>query len=383
MKLTLNKSSRRARVLSGHPWVFGNELETVPDPEWDGKALPLEDSRGRFLGMGIVNSKSKIAWRRYSTKQVAWDKAFWRNALVAAEQGRDEEPFRRVVWSEADQLPGLVVDQFDDVLVVQALTMAADVALPEIVDLLQELLQPREIVIRNDAPSRKLEGLEMARRTISGRPLEPFWALIYNVSYFLDLENSQKTGFYLDQRQEHFKVATMAPDWRVLDAFCNQGAFALNCAIAGARDVVAIDSSAEAIELGKKNAEENKVEIDYRCENVFDYFTENRDERFDMIVLDPPSFAPNRRSLPGARKGYKELHVRAFNALNPGGILATYCCSHHVTNSLFGEIIEEAASDTRKSVQLMYRSGQPVDHPVMLNFPESEYLKGYILRVQS
>ncbi|NDV61386.1 class I SAM-dependent rRNA methyltransferase [Puniceicoccales bacterium CK1056] len=381
MKLTLKKESRRARVRTGHPWVFINELENIPDPKFDGQALPLEDARGRHLGMGIVNTQSQIAWRRYSTGHDAWNREFFEKAIMAAEQNRDEEPFRRLIWSEADDLPGLVVDQFDEVLVVQALTKAIDEALPVIIELLQERLSPREVLLRNDAPARKKEGLEIYARTLSGEPLKPFWAEIYNVQYYLDLEGAQKTGFYLDQRQEHFKVATLAPDWRVLDAFCNQGAFALNCAIAGAREVVAIDSSQEALEQGRRNAEKNEVEIQFLKENVFDYFSNNREERFDMIILDPPSFAPNRRSLQGAAKGYKELHVRAFNCLNPGGILATYCCSHHVTRSLFREIIEEAASDTRRKIQIMYETGQPLDHPVIMNFPESEYLKGFVLRV--
>lgn len=382
MKLVLNKSARRARVRSGHPWVFSNELEALPPAEQDGKALPLEDANGRFLGMGIVNSHSQITWRKYASDHIPWDTGYWTAALQRAIQGREDEPFRRLVWSEADGLPGLVVDQFDTVLVVQALTRAVEEALDPICGLLQDQLAPREILLRNDAPSRKLEGLESYCRTLSGKPLQPFWAQIYKVWYQLDLQNQQKTGFYLDQRQEHFKVATMAEDWRVLDAFCNQGAFALNCALAGAREVVAIDSSTDAIDAGRRNAERNQVDIDFRCQNVFDYFTANKQERFDMIILDPPSFAPNRKALPGAVKGYKELHVRAFRALRPGGILASYCCSHHVSREHYRAIAAEAAADTRTSVQVLYETAQPIDHPVMLNFPESEYLKGLILRVQ-
>ena len=382
MKLVLNKSAQRARVRSGHPWVFVNELNTAPNPEWDGLGLPLEDAHGRHLGMGIVNTKSQIIWRRYSNGQDKWDRSFWEKALKEAITSREEEPFRRLVWSEADNLPGLVVDQFGEILVVQALTLAVDTALEVIIEILKELLHPKDVMVRNDAPTRRLEGLEMKSYTSSGDSLKPFWGEIYNVSYWLDLAHSQKTGFYLDQRQEHFKVATMAEGWRVLDAFCNQGAFALNCALAGAREVIGIDSSEEAIRIAQKNAARNTVEIDFRTENVFDYFSNNRDERFDMIVLDPPSFAPNKRSLPGASKGYKELHVRSFKSLNAGGILATYCCSHHVTRDLFRGIIEQAASDTRRKVQVLYECGQPIDHPVIMNFPESEYLKGYILRMQ-
>ena len=381
-KLVLRREARHARVRRGHPWVFASELERLPDAGMDGSALPLEDANGRPLGMGIVNTKSQIVWRRYSAGGEQWGEAFWSRALEKALLNREEEPFRRLVWSEADHLPGLVVDQFEEILVVQALTLAVDQSLPAILGLLQEQLQPKDILVRNDAPSRRLEGLEMARYTLSGKALKPFWAQIYKVWYHLDLDKSQKTGFYLDQRQEHFKVATLAQDWRVLDAFCNQGSFALNCALAGAREVVAIDSSAEAVELGKLNAAKNEVEIDFHEETVFDYFTRNRGERFDLIVLDPPSFAPNKRSVDTAVKGYKELHVRAFNCLNPGGILATYCCSHHVNRSLFRELIEDAAADTRRGVQILYETGQPIDHPVILNFPESEYLKGFILRMQ-
>lgn len=380
-KLVLKKEARNARVRRGHPWVFNNELKELPGPDSDGRAMPLEDAGGRFLGMGIVNTQSQIVWRRYSRETVEWNRGHFEKALRDAHLNREDEPFRRLVWSEADDLPGLVVDQFDDVLVAQALTKAVDESLREILGVLTEAFSPREILVRNDAPSRRKEGLELSSWTLSGKPLEPFWAQIYNATYYLDLQGAQKTGFYLDQRQEHFKVATLAEDWRVLDAFCNQGAFALNCALAGASEVVAIDASEEAIELGRRNATRNKVEVDFRTGNVFDYFTANRDQQFDLIILDPPSFAPNRKSLPGASKGYKELHVRAFNCLRPGGILATYCCSHHVGRPLFREIIESAAADTHRKVQVMYETGQPIDHPVVLNFPESEYLKGFVLRV--
>lgn len=381
MKLTLNKQSRRARVRHGHPWVFAGELESLPPAEFDGKALPLYDEKGRLLGTGIVNTRSQIVWRRFSRDVTQWDVPFWRKALQAALLNRDEEPFRRLVWSESDDLPGLVVDQFDHVLVVQALTLAVDLSLPKLLPLLQELFDPEEILVRNDAPTRKLEGLAPAVFTASGRAVAPFWGEIYRAKYYLDLANSQKTGFYLDQRHEHFKVATLAEDWRVLDTFCNQGAFAINCAMAGAREVIGIDSSADAIRLARQNAKENRVEVDFREANVFDYFTQNRDQRFDLIVLDPPSFAPNKRAVAAASKGYNELNLRALRMLNEGGILATYCCSHHVDRVVYRSILEKAAADARRKVQILYETGQPGDHPVVLNFPESEYLKGFILRM--
>jgi 23S rRNA (cytosine1962-C5)-methyltransferase len=381
MKLILKKEARHARVRHGHPWVFAGEVVALPEAAHDGRALPLEDERGRFLGMGVYNSKSQIVWRRYALQERPWDASFFAFALDEALQNREEESFRRLVWSEADNLPGLVVDQFDDVLVVQAGTLAADRALEAILPILRETHQPRDIILRNDAPSRSMEGLPRETRTVSGKPLKPYWAEIYELWYQLDLAAAQKTGFYLDQRQEHFKVSTMAPGWRVLDAFCNQGAFALHCARAGAAEVVAVDISAEAIALGKQNAAKNGLNVDFREANVFDFLREHRKDRFDMIILDPPSFAPNRRAVEGAMKGYKELHLRAMEMLNKGGILATYCCSHHVGRGQFREMIEAAAQDRRRRVQLLYETTQPLDHPIILNFPESEYLKGFVLRM--
>lgn len=382
MKLVLKKEARKARARRGHPWVFANELKKAPDPSADGRACPLVDERGRFLGMGIVNTRSQIVWRRYSNREEEWSGDFFARALELALRNREEEPFRRLVWSEADDFPGLVVDQFGDYLVVQALTLGVELALPEIMELLQDLLSPRDIVVRNDAPSRKLEGLTLAQYSRSGGTVEPFWAKIYEMEYFLDLHSGQKTGFYLDQRQEHFKVATFASDWRVLDAFCNQGAFGLQCAAAGAREVLGLDSSEEAISAARANAARNALQVRFEKENVFDFFSKREKEnRFDLVILDPPSFAPNRKAVPAACRGYKELQLRAFQALTPGGILATYCCSHHVGRDRFLQLVEEAAVDCRRPVQLLYETGQPIDHPVRLGFPESSYLKGFLLRV--
>lgn len=380
MKLKLKREARKARVLSGHPWVFGNELETIPEASADGTAMALEDARGRFLGMGIVNTKSRIVWRRYSQQASAWGPEHWAGALERAEANREEEAYRRLVWSEADDLPGLVVDQFGEYLVVQSLTLGVERNLGAILGLLQERHGPRDILLRNDAPTRRHEGMVLEQRTLSGQGIAPFVAEIYDIRYELNLGTGQKTGFYLDQRQEHFKVATLAPGWRVLDAFCNQGAFGLHCAQAGAREVIGLDSSAEAVEAARRNAELNGLAVDFRQENVFDWFTRERGQSFDLIILDPPSFAPNRRAVAGAWRGYKELQLRAMKALTPGGILATYCCSHHIGRGAFREIVEAAAGDVRRPMQLLYETGQPMDHPVRLGFPESEYLKGLVVR---
>lgn len=380
--IRLKDSARRARVMRGHPWVYANEVEGEGRAELAGCGVRLEDGRGRFMGVGVYNPRSQIVWRRYATQEVAWDAAYVEGAMTRAYQRRDPEDYQRLVWSEADGLPGVIVDRFGEVMVVQMVTAGAEAVTAAVVAWLQGQFAPREIVLRNDAPSREMEGLARTSGTLSGKPLDPFWGEIHGIAYKLDLMGSQKTGFYLDQREEAFKVATFAEGWRVLDAFCNQGTFALNAARAGAREVLGIDISGEAVARARENAAHNQLVAEFAEANLFDWFTANRGERFDLIVLDPPSFARNRRSVEGALKGYGELHLRALRMLTPGGILATYCCSHHVEREAFMGSLEKAARDARRTVQLLYESGQPLDHPVILGFPESQYLKGAIVRVE-
>jgi len=380
--IQLRRGKRRPRVLDGHPWVFANEVEgdsLPPAGKADGGAVALKDPKGRFLGAGIYNGDSQIIWRRFSREPCAFDHAFLAGALDAALARRGDERFCRLVWSEADGIPGLVVDRFEEEVVVQALTLAVDQQLDTIAKLLSERLKPAEIVYRNDAPTRALEGLELEVRTRSGAGLPPRVFAIDGIACELDLMHAQKTGFYLDQRVQHRRVAGLAAGRRVLDAFCNQGSFGLQCAKAGAAGVLGIDSLAEAIERARLNAARNELEAAFEEANVFDWFTAHRDERFGLIVLDPPSFARNRRALAGALRGYKELHLRALNLLAPGGVLASYACSQHVTREAFFETLREAAADAGAAVRLIERTGQPPDHPVLLNFPESEYLKGLIV----
>jgi 23S rRNA (cytosine1962-C5)-methyltransferase len=382
MKLKLKSSTRKPRVLSGHPWVFSNELASHCEVIEDGSGIELEDFRGRSLGMGIYNSRSQIIWRRYSRSRQDWNSAFISQALDRAIARRDtsSNPFCRLVWSESDDLPGLVVDRFNEVLVVQALTLAMDKHLPMISGLLKEKLQPEEIILRNDAPSRAHEGLTLYSSTVSGKPWEPRWMNIHGIEYFVDLQSGQKTGFYLDQQYEHLRAASRAQGKRVLDACCNQGAFALHCARAGASEVVAVDISADCVQLAKRNAERNQLQMTVLEENIFDYFTAQREERFDLIILDPPSFARNRSAVEGALRGYKELNLRAMRMLNPGGILATYSCSHHISRDLYLQMLTEAAYDSNRVVHVLEETMQPPDHPYRLGFPESLYLKGFWLR---
>jgi 23S rRNA (cytosine1962-C5)-methyltransferase len=385
------KQNAAARALRGHPWVFGNEVETLLPPAHDGEAVDCRDGRGRFLGSGIYNSRSQIVWRRFSREHIAFDEAFVRGALERALARRESlaptvagaAPARRLVWSESDDLPGLVVDQFGEVLVVQTQTLATERRLEAILATLNEQLRPAEIIVRNDAPIRRLEGLPAEVRTLSGRPYEPRWVAIGGMDYWLDLQGGQKTGFYLDQTREHAKVARYAAGRRVLDCFCNQGSFALHAAKAGATKVLGLDSSEEAVALARRNAERNGVTgAEFTVVNVFDYLATKDETQWDLIVLDPPPFARSKSALENALRGYKEINLRAMKRLTPGGVLATYSCSHHVTAEVFREVVAEAAHDAKRKVQVLEFCHQPPDHPVLVTMPESEYLRGYILRVE-
>jgi 23S rRNA (cytosine1962-C5)-methyltransferase len=379
------KANARARVLNGHPWVFANEVEALAPAEHDGEVIECRDRTGRFIGSGIYNSKSQIVWRRLSRDRVTLDAAYVRPALERALARRAEERARRLVWSESDDLPGVVVDQFGDALVVQVQTLAMEKRSQLLSDALQDLLKPAEIIFRNDASIRRLEGLPMEVRTRSGKPWEPRWLEIGGFKYWLDLQQGQKTGFYLDQRAQHAVVAKYCSGRRVLDAFCNQGAFALHAARAGATEVLGLDSAEDAILAARRNVVENGVSPEFQVANVFDWFNDPAravDPLWDVIILDPPPFAKSKSALEGALRGYKEINLRAMRRLVPGGVLATYTCSHHMQDAELRGVLAEAAADAKRKVRVLEWAHQPADHPVLATMSESEYLRGYILQVE-
>ncbi len=379
------RANARARVLNGHPWVFGNEVETLLPPEHDGEVVECRDRNSRFLGTGIYNSKSQIVWRRLSRERVTLDAAYLRGALERALARRPAETARRIVWSESDDLPGVVVDQFGDALVVQIQSLAMEKRAGVLSDVLAELLKPAEIIFRNDATIRRLEGLPMEVHTRSGQAWEPRWMKIGGFEYWLDLQHGQKTGFYLDQRVQHGVVAKYCAGRRVLDAFCNQGSFSLHAARAGATEVLGLDSAEDAIAAAKRNAERNGVTAEFQLANVFDWFNDparNVEALWDVIILDPPPFAKSKSALEGALRGYKEINLRAMRRLVPGGVLATYTCSHHMQDAELRGVLAEAAADAKRKVRVLDWAHQPADHPVLATMSESEYLRGYILQVE-
>jgi 23S rRNA (cytosine1962-C5)-methyltransferase len=390
------RANAKPRVLMGHPWVFANEVEALLDPKFDGEVVECRDRSDRFIGSGIYNSRSQIVWRRFSRERVALDGNFLRAAIeratarresvaCAANTSADEPRCRRLIWSESDDLPGVVVDQFGDALVVQVQSLAFEKRTEQLGDLLAELVRPAEIIFRNDAPIRRLEGLPLEVHTRSGKRWEARWMRIDGLEYWLDLESGQKTGFYLDQRAQHATVAKYCVGKRVLDAFCNQGAFGLHAARAGAKEILGLDSAEDAIAQAKKNAQRNRLDAKFAVANVFDWF--NAPERaseplWDVIVLDPPPFAKSKSALEGALRGYKEINLRALQRLAPGGVLATYTCSHHMQDAELRSVLASAAADAKRKVRVLEFCHQPPDHPVLVTMVESEYLRGYIVQAE-
>jgi 23S rRNA (cytosine1962-C5)-methyltransferase len=383
------KANIRPRALTGHPWVFANEVDGLLPPEHNGEVVACRDRNNRLIGSGIYNSRSQIVWRRLSRDQVELDDAYLRRALGAALSRRSNPgagaPVRRLVWSESDDLPGVVVDQFGDALVVQVQTAAMEKRTPALAAALLDLVKPAEIIFRNDAPIRRLEGLPLEVHTHSGRPWEPRWVKIDGFEYWLDLQGGQKTGFYLDQRPQHAAVAHYCAGRRVLDAFCNQGAFALHAARGGAAEVLGIDSAEDAIASARRNAAQNGVTAEFTVANVFDWFNDparNLEPRWDVIILDPPPFAKSKSALEGALRGYKEINLRALQRLAPGGVLATYTCSHHMQDAELRGVLADAATDAKRKLRVLEWCHQPPDHPVLVTMAESEYLRGYIVSVE-
>ena len=376
--------SPRARIFQGHDWVYGTEVRKIFGNPQPGDVVALKDFKDRFLGSAMFNPHSQIVARR---KQELNGDFFSRRISQAVELRRrrlPEETLTRLVWSESDGLPGLIVDRYADYLVVQTLTIAMECRLPIILNVLEDLLSPRGIIVRNDSPMLAAEGISPSVRVARGQQPEPFAARSGSVQFMIDLQTGQKTGLYLDQLDNYAAVARFARGRRVLDCFCNQGGFALACALAGASEVTAVDVSQDAMDAVARNARLNGVSMQCVTDNAFDFLKKEAalvrdggEHKWDLIILDPPSFTRNKKSVHDAMRGYKEIHLRAMKLLAPGGILSTFCCSHHAGADLFRESVLDAAIDAPATLRLMQQHGQRADHPVLLNIPETEYLKGF------
>jgi 23S rRNA (cytosine1962-C5)-methyltransferase len=394
-KVTVRKG-REERARLGHPWVFAGEVYQLPPAEADGQAVAVEDARGRLLGVGLANTRSNILVRLMTRQREPLDRAFFQRRIEEALALRDRfgrlspgpDAAWRVIHGEADGLPGLIVDRYGGWLVVQALSLGMAQRLPMLLELLQAALSPRGIYERSDVPVRTLEGLEPTSGVLWGEP-PPDDLVIeeHGMRLRVDLVGGQKTGFFLDQRLNRAHVRHLAAgQGRVLNTFCYSGGFSVAAALGGAAQVVSVDISADAIALAEQNAGLNGVSArcDFHTANAFDALREyeRAGERFDMVILDPPAFTKNKDSIPGAVRGYKEINLRAMRLLNPGGLLVTSSCSHHISPSLFGSIVADAAADTRKRLRQLALRGPSPDHPTLPAAPETDYLKYMVAEVR-
>ncbi len=377
----------RARILHGHDWVFSSEVLKVFGKPTDGDVISLKDGKDRLIGSAIYNSKSQIVARRFSRRKQELDLDFFKRRIAQAAEYRArrgiDPKLCRVVWSESDGLPGLIVDRYADHFVIQTLTLAMDMRKELIADAIVDLFAGAIIIERNDAPVRKAEGLELHTEIVRGDAPSQIEIEIDNVKFELDLLRGHKTGFYLDQRYNYPTVAEFARGRRVLDCFANQGAFALTCARAGAADVSGVEESSENVAAAKRNAARNDLNVRWTEQDVFQFLrgAEKAGAQYDLIILDPPSFTKTKSGLRDALRGYRELHMRAFKLLSKDGVLATFSCSHHVSETAFSQTIADALVDARRSARRLRRFEQAPDHPVLPTIPETEYFKGFLLEM--
>lgn len=383
------------RALAGHPWIYNGSVLRAPADIEEGAIVQVKDHRQRLIGVGFWNSKSKIRVRLLSRERIDIGPDFFRQRIAEAHAFRRKHLLEassfRLINSESDFLSGLIVDKYEDVLVLQLSALGMDQRKDQIVKVLRELFSPRAIIERSDMASRKFEGLAEANGIITGEITEAVPVKLNGLTFQTDLATGHKTGMYLDQQLNYQLVAEKAPGAHVLDCFSFVGGFALHAAAAGAAHVHAIDQSEQAIAQAQRNALSNGLSesCTFETANVFDWLKahtttrphEKLIPRYDLIILDPPSFTRNRASVPDALRGYKEIHIRALKLLRPGGTLATFCCSHHVNAQLFQDVILAAAYDAHKILRRIATYTQSPDHPVIPSIPETEYLKGFAFQL--
>jgi len=380
------KKKEERRVQRGHPWVFSNEVQDLPSDAVPGEPVEVRDSAGNFIGRGYVNPRSLIAVRILTRKQEDLDAAFFAKRIGRARDLRRELGFGdsfRAVFSEGDGLPGLIVDKYADTLVVQSLTAGIDGMLGIILDALRGVYDPRTVVLRNDTASRELEGLEKEKRVVWGEAPGLVEFEESGIRYRADVLEGQKTGFFFDQRENRLAMKDLVKGRRALDCFCYVGAWALSAVKFGAAEVIGIDSSEKAVALARSNATLNGLSATFLTGDAFEKLREfeKRKERFGCIVLDPPAFVKSRAKVREALKGYKEINLRGMRLLEPGGMLVTCSCSHHIDQELFREMLIDAAWSAGRQARLLEMRSQSRDHPMLLAAKETQYLKCAILVV--
>ncbi len=395
------KPKEEQEIKQGFPWVFDNEIFSIQGEAPDGSLVDVFTKAGMYLGSGIINQKSKITVRfltndrEFASKGItAFDENFFKekilNALSIRYQYYKKEDSYRLVFAEADFLPGLIVERYCDTkkrvfLVIQFLSLAVEIFRDKIIKVLQDVCTPFGIYERSDVSVREKEGLEQKSGWIGAEHIPQITIVENGVLLNVDLQNGQKTGYFLDQKFNRKSASAFAKGKRVLDTFTHTGAFGLNCALNGAKQVTCVDISEEACEVVKSNISINGMDkkVSVICKDVFDLLKEyeQNNEKFDLIILDPPAFAKSAKAFEKAYGGYKEINLRAMKILNPNGILVTCSCSHFMDTESFINMVMHASTDAKRRVQILEKRGAGPDHPVLLGYPNSEYLKCVITKV--
>lgn len=391
-KVILKKGEGRT-LKSGGMWVFDNEIAKFDGDFKNGDIVSVEDFDGYFMGVGFINTNSKITVRILSRKNVEIDDAFLRIRVKDAWEYRKktvDTSCCRLIFGEADFLPGIVIDKFSDVLVVESLALGIDLLKPRILSILKEVLLEdgisiRGIYERSDAKVRLQEGMERFKGFI-GEPFDTKVEIVENgVHFIVDIEEGQKTGFFLDQKNNRASIHKLCKDAKVLDCFTHTGSFALNAGIAGAREVLGVDASQTGIDQANENAKLNHLEdkVSFLCADVFELLPslEEKGEKYDVVILDPPAFTKSRNSIKNAVKGYREINLRGMKLVENGGFLVTCSCSHFMDPELFAKTIKEAAHGAHKRLRQVEFRTQCADHPILWAADESYYLKFYIFQV--
>ena len=382
-------NGRQKKLLQGHPWVYGNEIERVDGEVVDGELVTVVDFRGRYMGTGFFNSKSLITVRLLTHRQEEIT-----NELIAARvkaacdyrrftMQREGTDSCRLIYGEADRLPGVIADRFGDVIVLQVLALGMEKYTQVIADALVACEKPGCLLLQNDDAIRRKEGMECFTKVLHGSLPEETIISENGIKLAVDVMGGQKTGYFLDQKDNHLFVRQFCKDARVLDCFSYIGGFALNAAKAGAKEVTAVDISENAVELIRRNAQLNGLNVETVCANCFDYLRAQVKvkEKYDVIVLDPPAFTKAHANMANACRGYKEIALSAMRLLPPGGVLATHSCSYHMPEDVFVNTDLSAAQDLHRQVRVITLRRQDIDHPVLAGYPESHYLKSLWLQM--
>ena len=382
-------NGRQKKLLQGHPWVYGNEIERVEGEIEDGGLVTVVDFRGRYMGTGFYNSKSLITVRLLTHRQEEITDELIASRVKAAcdyrrfVMNRPGTDSCRLIYGEADRLPGVIADRFGGVIVLQVLALGMERFTQTIADALLACEKPDCLLLQNDDAIRRKEGMECFTRVLYGTLPEENIIHENGVKLAVDVLGGQKTGYFLDQKDNHLFVRQFCKDARVLDCFSYIGAFALNAAAAGAKEVTAVDISEAAVQLIEKNAALNGAGITAVCANCFDFLRAQvkAGEKYDVVVLDPPAFTKAHANMASACRGYKEIALSAMRLLPAGGVLATHSCSYHMPEEVFVNTVLSAAQDLHRQVRVITLRRQDIDHPVLAGYPESHYLKSLWLQM--